>query len=126
LSICDAYPCDGLLRVVFEVRGEGTRWLSGRKAGETIRVLGPLGNGFDLALPGDLPALFLAGGIGTPPIHFAAKRYKGECDVVAGFRSKDAVILEDDLRGTAGTLTVCTDDGSYGACGLRRRRRSGC
>ncbi len=117
LSICDA-SSDGLIRLVFEVRGEGTRWLSERRAGETLDVLGPLGNGFDLKASYGLPALLIAGGIGAPPILFAAKRFDGESDIVAGFRDRDAVILEEDMRKAAGTVTICTDDGSYGECGL--------
>ena len=44
------------LRIVFEVRGEGTAWLARRKAGDTLDVLGPLGRGFRDGAGGPLPA----------------------------------------------------------------------
>ena len=49
ISICDWQ--ENLLRVVFEVRGEGTEWLARRKAGDRLDVLGPLGHGFEPAVP---------------------------------------------------------------------------
>ena len=44
ISICDAY--DDITRIVFEVKGDGTKILSGKNVGDTIDLLGPLGTGF--------------------------------------------------------------------------------
>lgn len=52
--------------LIFEVRGEGTRWLSQRKIGDKLDVLGPLGNGFDVSEKGRY--LLVGGGIGVPPL----------------------------------------------------------
>ena len=59
ISICDWQ--DGNLRVVFQVKGEGTKWLAERKAGDELDVLGPLGHGFDTVALGAKP-VFIGGG----------------------------------------------------------------
>ena len=69
ISICEASGVQ--LRLVFEVRGEGTEWLSRRTKGERVSVLGPLGHGFDVD---GKRVLFIGGGIGVPPLLWAAQR----------------------------------------------------
>ena len=65
ISICDWE--ENLLRIVFEVRGEGTEWLSRRKAGDRLDVLGPLGRGFRMDREGRY--LLVGGGMASacPP-----------------------------------------------------------
>lgn len=113
ISICDA---DGdCLHIVFEVRGEGTKWLSERRTGETLDLLGPLGHGFDLA--GDR-LLLVGGGIGAPPMLYAAKKAPGESHVFLGFRDLSHAMLLSDFGKAAYAVTVSTDDGSLGTPGL--------
>ena len=115
ISLCSVSTSD--VRIVFQVKGEGTRWLSERKSGDAVDVLGPLGHGFDLAALGAKP-VFLGGGIGVPPMLYAmrcAKAAGAQPAAILGFRSKSAVILEDEFDCPA---TVCTDDGSYGVHGF--------
>lgn len=113
ISICDV---DGdFMRLVFEVRGEGTEWLSHRQVGDKLDVLGPLGNGFDLS--GD-KLLLVGGGIGLPPMLYCAKASRGEAHVVAGFRSKDRAMLAEDFTNAAKTFTVASDDGTIGTHGF--------
>ena len=117
ISICEAG--EGRLRIVFQVKGEGTRWLAARKAGDTLDVLGPLGHGFDTAALGARP-VFLGGGIGVPPMLQAAKCAKAAGAApraILGFRNKGAVILEEDFRAVCETF-VTTDDGSYARHGF--------
>lgn len=113
ISVCDA---EGeTLRLVFEVRGDGTEWLSRRKAGAMVDLIGPLGRGFDLS--GD-KLLLVGGGIGLPPMLYAAKGCKGETHVVAGFRSADRAMLAEDFEKAAETFVITSDDGSIGAHGF--------
>lgn len=114
ISICDVKG--DRLRLVFEVRGDGTGWLSRRAVGDKLDILGPLGNGFDLSGPGK--RLLVGGGIGLPPMLYAAKACGGDCRVVAGFRSKDRAMLLDEFQGAAGSLSVASDDGSIGYHGF--------
>ena len=111
ISICEAG--EGRLRIVFQVKGEGTRWLAARKTGDTLDVLGPLGHGFDTAALGARPVL-IGGGIGVPPMLQTVKCAKAAGAApraILGFRTRGAVILEADFRAVCETF-VTTDDGS--------------
>ncbi len=117
ISICTW--SEGLVRIVFQIKGEGTKWLSERRPGDELDVLGPLGNGFDLDALGSRP-VFVGGGIGVPPMLACVQKAKslGASPVaILGFRNKDAVILEDEFR-EAGETFVATDDGSYSIKGF--------
>jgi len=110
ISICGIEGED--MRIVVDDRGAGTAWLCARSKGETLDVLGPLGRGFTI-IPGER-VLLAGGGIGAPPLLYAASAC--ECpDAVLGFRNAHAVMLEDDFGKFCGRVGVCTDDGSYGA-----------
>lgn len=117
ISICDV---DGdRMTIVFQVKGAGTEWLSERRPGDVLDVLGTLGHGFDLSKLGDRP-VFIGGGIGVPPMLLtmkAARAAGAQPEAILGFRNKDAVILEDCFR-ALGETHVCTDDGSYGRPGF--------
>jgi dihydroorotate dehydrogenase electron transfer subunit len=113
ISICDI---DGeQLRIVFEVRGEGTQWLSQRKAGDELDVMGPLGHGFDVS-GGKL--LVVGGGIGIPPMLHTAKCCKGEVHAALGFRSGDRAMLLSEFQLVAKSVSVASDDGSIGIHGF--------
>ena len=65
ISLCEIDKENGRLHLVYRVAGKGTEEFSALKAGDTIEVLGPLGNGFPLT---DKKAVLVGGGIGVPPI----------------------------------------------------------
>lgn len=111
ISICEASGVQ--LRLVFEVRGEGTQWLSERQAGESVSVLGPLGRGFDVE---GKKVLFVGGGIGVPPLLWAAKR-AAKADAALGFSTEGRAILLEDFANVCGESSVTTDDGSLGLKG---------
>ena len=110
ISICDWGK--NRLRIVFEVRGEGTEWLARRKAGDTLDVLGPLGCGFQVER--EARCLLVGGGIGVPPMLGCAQYAPGRCTAILGFRSGDRVMLEEQFRSVCSQVQVATDDGSYG------------
>lgn len=117
ISICDWQ--DDCLRIVFQVKGEGTKWLAARQPGDVLDVLGTLGHGFDIAALGAKP-VFIGGGIGVPPMLACAKQAAAagaQPTAVLGFRSAGAVILEGDFQAVCPTF-VTTDDGSYARPGL--------
>ncbi len=125
ISICEA--SGDRLRIVFQAKGEGTQWLSERKPGDPLDVLGPLGNGFDLSRLGERP-VFVGGGIGVPPLLLAMRKAKeqgAEPSAILGFRSRSAAILEDEFR-SLGAVSVTTDDGSYGVHGFVSDVLEGC
>lgn len=102
--------------LIFEVKGEGTRWLSERRPGDKLDVLGPLGNGFSVEEGGRY--LLVGGGIGTPPLLGYAEYLRERSVAVLGFRSKDRVILEERYREACKEVYLCTDDGSAGRHGF--------
>ena len=104
------------LRIVYRIAGEGTREFSGYKAGDTVDILGPLGNGFPTgAAEEDSPAILIGGGIGIPPMLELAKQLRCDKTIVAGYRNKD-LFLDKELSGY-GRLVIATDDGSVGTKG---------
>ena len=115
ISICEIDKENGSLRIVYRVVGYGTKEFSGCKAGDTLEIMGPLGNGYTLKKN---KAILVAGGIGVPPLFGAARQCGKNATVAVGFRNKNFVILEDDFRAAGCDLRIATDDGSYGHHGL--------
>jgi 2-polyprenylphenol hydroxylase and related flavodoxin oxidoreductases len=119
ISICDADAKTGILRICFDVRGEGTKYLSERKAGDEIDVLGPLGKGYEIQKLGDR-VLLAGGGIGTFPLFFTANQLKEKGilpDVVLAFRSAELVNMKEEFEFLGCRVFISTDDGSQGFCG---------
>lgn len=118
ISICEIDKEKGTIRIVFEVRGGGTDKLSQLFVGDGIDIIAPLGNGFTIKeIPRNKNVIVVGGGIGVPPMCGVASCYKN-VKAIIGFRSKDKVILEEDLKSLGADVTVCTDDGSYGYNGV--------
>ena len=114
ISICDWQ--EGLLRIVFEVRGEGTAWLAQRKAGDELDVMGPLGHGFQMDR--DSRCILIGGGIGVPPMLGCAKWTAGKSTAILGFRSADRAMLAEDFKDSCKEVFLCSDDGSLGRHGF--------
>lgn len=105
---------DSKIEIVFNVVGAGTKMLSQKKRGETIDVIGPLGNSFTIDESFDL-ALLVAGGMGIAPFPFLISelRRRGKpFRVYAGVRSKSLIYT----RGIE-NVSIATDDGSQGTRG---------
>ena len=106
--------------LIYRIEGSGTAIFSSLKPGNSLDVMGPQGNGFDLSELDDYcKVLLVGGGIGVPPLLEVAKQLheRGvEITTVLGFANKDAVILEDELA-KYGQVYVTTDDGSHGIKG---------
>ena len=119
ISLCGIDAEAGTLRLVYRVTGEGTgtEEFSRLKAGDKIRVLGPLGNGFTVE-PGK-KAFLIGGGIGIPPMLELAKSIKaaGTCEFVSvmGYRDAQTFLLDEFKE--QGDCYVATEDGSVGAKG---------
>lgn len=104
---------------IYKIMGEGTKALSDVRAGDTIRVIGPLGNGFPIQDDAH-KVLLIGGGVGVPPLYELGCRLKEagkEVITVLGFRDQSSVFCEAEFR-SLGQTVICTDDGSYGFHGL--------
>lgn len=109
ISICEINKDEGSLRLVYQIVGKGTELFSKLKKGDSIRVLGPCGNGYSLK---EGVSLLVGGGIGVPPLLETCKNIKGEKIVVLGFRSGS--FLKEDFEKLGAKVYITTDDGSEG------------
>ena len=118
ISVALAYPDEpeDTAALIFEVKGEGTRWLARRQVGDTVDVLGPLGNGFAVENGGRY--LLVGGGIGVPPMLGCAKWTAERSTAVLGFRSADRAMLSKDFQKSCKEIFLCSDDGSIGRHGF--------
>jgi dihydroorotate dehydrogenase electron transfer subunit len=104
--------------ILFAVVGAGTRWLAQRRKGESLDLLGPLGNGF--VVPDESKKLLLAaGGIGIAPLVFLAQKAVRSGKLVKlllGARNKDRLYPLRLLPQKVETF-ITTEDGSTGTRG---------
>jgi dihydroorotate dehydrogenase electron transfer subunit len=127
ISICEIDAETKALRLVYRVVGKGTEEFSHLQQGDSLQVMGPLGNGFPLE--GEHPIL-VGGGIGVPPMLELAKKLNenitNEADgadgkdetkptIVLGYRNNQ-LFLKDAFE-KEGRVLVATDDGSVGCHG---------
>ena len=127
LTICDYDREAGLVTIVFQEVGASTHRMAQMREGDAFEdFVGPLGRPSELI--GEDPEtlkqqkiLFVAGGVGTAPVYPQVKWMKAhgaEVDVIVGAKTKDLLILEEEMRREAGSLYITTDDGSYGRGGM--------
>lgn len=127
LTICDYDSDKGTVAIVFQIVGAGTQMMAELKAGDFFHdFVGPLGCPSEFVLE-DLDSLkkkhmlFVAGGVGTAPVYPQVKwlhEHGIKADVIVGAKTKDLLILEEEMEKVAGNLYVTTDDGSYGRSGM--------
>lgn len=121
LTISDYDREKGTITIVFQTVGSSTTALGKMNEGDSISdVVGPLGTATEY---GDniKKVAVVGGGVGCAIAYPQAKKLFGmgaEVDLIAGFRSKDIVILEDEMKKVTSNLYICTDDGSYGTKGF--------
>ncbi|MBQ8177453.1 MAG: dihydroorotate dehydrogenase electron transfer subunit [Oscillospiraceae bacterium] len=117
ISICSIDKNKGTLRIIFEVRGEGTKVMSQLAEGAMIDIVAPLGGrGFEM--DGHETAVIIGGGIGNPPMLAVAENFGKNATVISGYRNASAVILQEDFAATGAETILCTDDGSAGRKGF--------
>ena len=126
LTVCDYDREKGQVTIVFQTVGAETERMSRLEVGDRFAdVVGPLGNPSDLCeLPMDelkkKKILFIAGGVGTAPVYNQLKWLHSngvDVDCIQGARTKDLLILEDEMKAVTTNLYFATDDGSYGIHG---------
>ena len=115
----------GLFQVLYKVVGRGTRYLSQQRTGQSLAVLGPLGNGFSLPRSGArvLPIL-VAGGIGIAIFPFLADALRGRRlrpILLFGGRSRHDLVSLAYFRAARIGIRLATEDGSAGARGFVTR-----
>ncbi|MBN1243046.1 MAG: sulfide/dihydroorotate dehydrogenase-like FAD/NAD-binding protein [Spirochaetales bacterium] len=116
LTIADADPVAGTVDIVFQAVGATTHRLADMAVGDSIaNVLGPLGRPTHIEKVGTV--VCVGGGIGVAPLHpivQALKAAGNTVKVIIGARTKELIVMEDEMRALADELVIVTDDGSYG------------
>lgn len=111
ISICGIDREKGCIRLVYRIAGKGTEEFSQLIAGDSIEVMGPLGNGF---YPEGKKALIIGGGVGIPPLLELAGELKCDKDIILGYR--DVTYLDEEFK-PIGNVYIATEDGSRGIKG---------
>lgn len=105
---------NGKIKIFYRAVGHGTEILSKKRGGDTLNVLGALGNGFT---PRDEKILLVGGGMGLAPLLCAAENFSA--DVLIGGRTADEVnFWQEEFRPHVEKIFVTTDDGSVGRKGF--------
>lgn len=120
ISIHNMDKENGILELIFQVKGKGTKILSEKVEGDFIDIIGPLGHGtFEYNSFQNIA--IIGGGIGVFPLYELAKNAKNDgknVNIYLGFRNEDFVVLEDEFKELANKLILTTDDGSYSESGF--------
>ncbi len=120
LTIVDSDSEKGTITIIFQIVGKTTTHLASLKKGNYImHILGPLGHPTEIENFGT--AAIVGGGVGIGvayPIAAALKKAGNKVISIIGARTKDILILEDEMKAVSDELLVSTDDGSYGFCGF--------
>ncbi len=124
LSIYSVYASEGetFMEILYRVAGKGTEVFSKLQGGDALKVLGPLGKGFDMT-GADHKIVLIAGGIGVAPISFLAQRYRQEYpgrEIICyiGSVKAGALLGIERLEMLCSSVEISTDDGSLGYKGL--------
>ncbi len=110
-SVCDSD--EKSLSILYQEVGKGTEIMTGMKPGDTISLLGPLGQGYPLK---EGRVALVGGGVGIAPLLYLAKKLQGPVDVYLGFR--DEAFFIDRFKEYSNKVGVSTETGSLGHKGF--------
>ena len=127
LTICDYDRKKGTVTIVFQIVGASTKKMGMLEIGDNFSdFTGPLGNASefiseDISTLLEKNILFVAGGVGIAPVYPQVKWLfeKGiTADVIIGARTRDMLILKEQMETVTGNLYIATDDGTIGHHGV--------
>jgi len=120
LTIADSDAEKGTITIIFQIVGKTTACLAALNAGDNISgVQGPLGNPTEIDNFGTV--VCVGGGVGVGvvyPIAVSLRKAGNRVVSIIGARTRDLLILKDEMKKTSDELIVTTDDGSYGFHGF--------
>ncbi len=122
ISVHDWDAAAGALTFLYQIKGGGTQKLAGLAPGDSLRLTGPCGNGFDaaaLAQNGAARIAVVGGGIGTAPLLLLCRELAAagaRPDLYAGFRDEPYGL--EAFAACCGTIRLATDSGRAGYHGL--------
>jgi ferredoxin/flavodoxin---NADP+ reductase len=120
LTMAETDPEAGTITIIYMVVGKSTALFKDLKVGDAYQdVIGPLGKATHLEKVGKV--VCVGGGTGVAvlhPITRALKEIGNHVVCIIGARTKDLLIMEEQMKSASHDLRVCTDDGSYGHHGF--------
>ncbi len=119
ISIHDFDAAKRTMSLLVHIVGDGTKALSQYAIGDTVDIVYPLGNGFDLEKAGDRP-LLVGGGVGVAPLFLLAKELKSrgaEPVFLLGAKTADGVLRRSEYQAVC-KVDIATEDGSLGVKGF--------
>ena len=120
LTIASSDPLEGTVTIIVQGVGKTTKMLNTLEAGQAVHdVVGPLGRAGEIEKVGTV--VVIGGGVGAAiayPTAVAHHEIGNHVVTILGGRTRDLVILEDEMRAVSDEMIVTTDDGSYGRKGL--------
>ncbi len=127
LTICDYDAQKGTVTIVFQTLGGSTQKMADYEIGQTFKdFVGPLGQPTDLVNESieelkKKNIIFVAGGVGAAPVYPQVKwlhEHGIDADVIVGCKSKEYLLLEEEMKSVSGNLYIATDNGTYGYKGF--------
>jgi dihydroorotate dehydrogenase electron transfer subunit len=122
-SVMRTHRDTGNIEILYRVVGKGTELMASWRVGETVQVVGPLGNGFRISDFGF--RILVGGGVGVPPMVMLAEqlqkaegRRQNAVIVLQGARTAEQLLCVEDFQRLGVELRLATDDGSRGHHGL--------
>jgi dihydroorotate dehydrogenase electron transfer subunit len=108
--------------ILFKVVGKGTEILSRKSPGDTLDILGPIGNSFSLPEKGK-EIMLVAGGMGIAPLwflfaHLIRRIHPNKVTFFLGAKDKDELLYAEKVKSMGARFIMTTDDGSVGRKGL--------
>ncbi|HHV63620.1 MAG TPA: sulfide/dihydroorotate dehydrogenase-like FAD/NAD-binding protein [Peptococcaceae bacterium] len=120
LTIMDFNPEKGTITIVIQEVGYSSALITRMQEGDAfLDFVGPLGQPTEIEKYGTV--LCVGGGVGIAPVHPIARGLKeagNKVISILGARSKDLLILEEEMRAVSDEVVITTDDGSYGIKGF--------
>lgn len=120
LTVADSHPERGTITLIVQIVGVSTRKMDTFKAGDAfLDIVGPLGRPTEIRKAGIV--VCIGGGVGVAPVYpitKAAKAAGNRVISIIGARTKEMIILEQEMRAVSDELFVTTDDGTAGRHGF--------
>lgn len=122
LTIAGSDTDKGTVKIIFQMVGRSTIELGAMNVGDSLAdFVGPLGKASELDPLKDKKVAVIGGGLGAAiayPLAAYLHKIGADVDIIAGFRNKDIIILEEEMKAASTRLYITTDDGSNGTKGF--------
>ena len=123
ISICQVSDKKDALRIVYRIAGQGTAEFSSYTEGDSVEILGTLGNGFPTEAAEGKKVFLMGGGIGIPPMLELARELpaSAEKQIIVGYRDNQLFLKEDlEENGTVYRGWQCRHKGQCHECHRRK------